>query len=71
MCTERALAKHMDKLCPSIKIQQGPIERVCCWPGASEAGPILEHAIEVVADGVSWLGYQSCLFFLIEGLDCS
>ena len=51
--------------CPSIKIQQGPFERGCGWPGPSDAGPILEHAIEVVADGVSWLGYQSCRVFLI------
>lgn len=23
-------------------------------PGAPEAGPILRHAVEVIADGVSW-----------------
>ena len=23
------------------------------WPGSAEAGPVLQHAIEVVADGVS------------------
>ena len=25
------------------------------WPGSKEAGPLLQHAVSVVADGVSWL----------------
>ena len=29
------------------------------WPGSAEAGPALQHAIQVVADGVSWLDMDS------------